>query len=313
MTNISTLPLEAPLTGAYSPELRLTTDGRIVDFIEPTKSRLNTPEERVRQVYARKLHYEYGYTKSVLAIEVGIQIGSQKPMSADIVIYASEVAALRRDQSKIRIVVEAKAPNRKQGLTQLQSYIFASSAEGGVWMNETDAPIYWRRGQGQQLQEWPNLPRYGELWESVGTRTKAALRPPHNLVETFRRCHNALYRQGIDSEDIAMDMVRIILAKYQDEKQPGDDCEFRCAPPELQSNAGRQRVAERVRNLFRSARDESPEVFDPNEELTAGDREIATVVSELQDFRFIADEESDDVYDVVGGRLRGLRRGALEG
>ena len=299
VTNLSPLPLDPSLTGAYSTELRLTTDGRIVDYLEPTTSRLNTPEERVRQVYARKLHHEYGYPKSVMAIEVAIQIGSS-PRSADIVIYETEVAAQIRDQSKINIVVETKAPNRKQGRKQLESYIFASSAPGGVWMNETDAPMYWHRGLGQQLKEWPNLPRYGEPWESVGSHKKAVLRPPHNLVETFRRCHNALYRQGIDSEDIAMDMVRIILAKYQDEKRPGEDCEFHCTPLELQSRRGKQRVAERVRGLFRAARNESPEVFDANEQVTAGDREIATVVSELQDFRFIADEESDDVYDVVG-------------
>ena len=69
---VSPLPLDASLTGAYSTELRLTTDGRIVDSLEPTKSRFNTPEERVRQVYVRKLHHEYGYPKSVLAIEVAV-------------------------------------------------------------------------------------------------------------------------------------------------------------------------------------------------------------------------------------------------
>ena len=145
------------------------------------------------------------------------------------------------------------------------------------------------------MREWPTLPRDGELWESVGRHKKAALREPHNLVETFRRCHNALYRRGIDSDDIAMDMVRIILAKYQDERNPGEDCEFRCAPLELQSREGRRRVAERIRGLFRDARRESPEVFGENEELSAGDREIATVVSELQDFRFIPEEEADEV------------------
>ena len=32
----------------------------------------------------------------------------------------------------------------------------------------------------------------------------------------------------------------------------------------------------------------------------ASDREIATVVSELQDFKFLPDEDSDEVYDIVG-------------
>lgn len=296
------IPLEADPTGTYSTELRLTTDGRIVDFLDSTKSRPNTPEERVRQVFARKLHYDYGYPKSLIGIEVPIQIGAAERGAADIVVYTSDVAAKTRDQAAFAFIVETKAPDAKRGQRQLQSYIFASSAGGGVWLNDKDTPIYWRRveGAGQRLQEWPNLPRYGELWESVGRHGKRSLRPPHNLVETFRRCHNALYRQGIDSDDIAMDMVRIILAKYQDESNAGDNCEFRCLPLELQSIEGRRRVAERVRMLFGQARDAATEVFDVGEDISAGDREIATVVSELQDFRFVADDESDEVYDIVG-------------
>ncbi len=169
-------------------------------------------------------------------------------------------------------------------------------------MNSQDAPVYWRRidDPGPRLQEWPNLPRHGEVWDNVGLHTKEGLRAPHNLVETFRRCHNALYRRGIDSEDIAMDMVRIILAKYQDERNPGRECEFRCVPLELQSSAGRQRVAQRVHNLFLVARNDAPEVFGADEVITAGDREVATVVSELQDFRFVPEQETDEVYDIVG-------------
>lgn len=296
---VSAPVLEVDLTGVYSIGLRLTTEGRIVDFLNPEVSRPNTPEERVRQVFARKLHFDYGYPKTLMAIEVPIYIGSER-RSADIVVFLDEVAAQRRDQGKIRIVVETKAPDEKRGKKQLLSYIFASSAEGGVWINETDAPVYYRRGDKQELKDWPNLPRHGELWDSVGAHAKRALLQPHNLVETFRRCHNALYKQGIDSEDIAMDMVRVILAKYQDELNAGEECEFRCTPLELQSTEGRHRVADRVRSLFREARTNAPEVFDVAEEISAGDREIATVVSELQDFRFVPPEDSDELYDVVG-------------
>ena len=301
MARGSAAPLESDLSGSYSTELRLTTDGRIVDFLNPGISRPNTPEERVRQVFVRKLHFDYGYPKALMGIEVPVHIGSER-RSVDIAIFSSETAARARDQSKLRIVVETKAPDSRRGEQQLQSYIFASAAEGGVWINENDAPRYWRRIDLPQLglREWPNLPRHGELWDSVGAHTKRALRPPHNLVETFRRCHNTLYRQGIDSEDIAMDMVRIILAKYQDELNEGDDCEFRCTPLELQAAEGRRRVAERVRALFRVARSNAPGVFDAAEEISAGDREIATVVSEIQDFRFVPPEDSDELYDVVG-------------
>src|ERR1700761_2244417 len=97
-----------------------------------------------------------------------------------------------------------------------------------------------------------------------------------------------------------MDMVRIILAKYRDETNEGDTCEFRMNPLELKSAERRRQVAARVKRLFEQVRDDNRDVFDAHETITAGDREIATVVSELQDFRFLQDEESEDTYDVVG-------------
>lgn len=293
------LPL--PLSYAVPDRIRLTTEGRIIDFINPRTTRPNTPEEHVRQGYARRLHYEYGYATDVIVIGAPISIGSETKY-ADIAVYHDIHAAKRRDQAKIRLLVETKAGDLTTGKGQLKSYIFASSAEGGVWINATDAPSYFRRYDqpNHRLDEWPNIPRAGEDWDSIGRHNKHELRPPHDLVETFKRCHNALYKVGIDSEDLAMDMVRIILAKYRDEENEGETCEFRISPLELQVTERRKQVANRVRNLFHQVRDTNRDVFGKHETITAGDKEIATVVSELQDFRFLSDKESDEVYDVVG-------------
>ena len=281
--------------------IRLTVDGKIVDFLDANKTRPNKPEERVRQTFARKLHHEYGYAKKLMVFEAPIHIGSSH-VSADIAIYRTASAASKKDQSRIALIVETKAPTIKDGEEQLMSYIFATSADGGMWVNNTDAPRYYRRQEvpERKLISWPNIPRSGLDWESVGRHTKSKLRPPHNLVETFRRCHNALYRVGIDSADLAMDMVRMILAKYRDETNEGETCEFRCTALEAQSEAGRQKVAARVRDLFQQVRDDDPDVFDEHENIEAGDQEIVTVVSELQDFRFVPDEESEHTFDVIG-------------
>jgi type I restriction enzyme M protein len=278
--------------------LLFTGDGRIIDFFDRTFTRTNTPEERVRQNYARTLHYQYDYPKEVMVLGAPINVGSDLKF-ADIVVYQDEAAARRKDQGRIRFIVETKAPDEKTGYGQLVSYISASSAQGGVWVNDKVPPKYYRQVDGE-LELWPGIPRESETWDSIGNQTKTALRPPHNLVATFRRCHNALYKQGIDSEDIAMDMVRIILAKYRDESNEGDIPDFRVSPLELQSSAGRQRVANRVRKLFVQVRDDHLGVFDEHETITAGSREIAIVVSELQDFRFVTSEDSKEVYDVVG-------------
>jgi len=284
----------------YEPpdRIALNAEGRIIDFLDPKVTRPNNPEERVRQTYIRNLHYDYGYPKDVLRCGAPINIASETKQ-ADIVIYTTAAGAARQDQGKIRLIVETKAPSVKSGIAQLKSYVFASSAQGGVWVNQTDPPQYFRQVEGQ-LEEWPNIPRVDEPWDSIGAQTKANLRPPHNLVETFKRCHNALYKVGIDSDDLAMDMMRIILAKYQDETNEGDAPDFRVSPLELQAPSGRKRVADRVRTLFTQVRDDHSDVFDQHERITAGDREIATIVKEIQDFRFLPEQDSDEIYDVVG-------------
>lgn len=288
----------AQLTLIATDRMRLTADGRIVDFLDHNVLRPNTAEEHVRQNYARKLHYDYGYSKDQIVIQAPVQIGSETKF-ADIVVYQTAAAARSKDQGRIRVIIETKAPDERSGQAQLKSYIFATSAEGGAWVNETDAPLYWHRVENR-LEVWPNLPHANEDWDAIGKHKKHQLRPPHNLVETFKRCHNALYKVGIDSDDLAMDMVRIILAKYKDELNPGDTCEFRCTPSELKSADGRKAVADRVRDLFEQVRDDNLTIFDKHETISAGDKEIATVVKELQDFRFLSDDESEDTYDVVG-------------
>ena len=105
---------------------------------------------------------------------------------------------------------------------------------------------------------------------------------------------------GIDSEDVAMDMLRIVLAKYRDEQNVGDFCQFRCTPTEYSSIEGRAQVAARAKQIFSQVVQDNPDVFSPTEEITAGDYEIATVVSELQRFRFLSDDPAEAIHDVIG-------------
>ena len=48
--------------------LMLTGDGRVIDFLDPSHTRANTPEERVRQNFVRMLHYQYGYPKEEMTL-----------------------------------------------------------------------------------------------------------------------------------------------------------------------------------------------------------------------------------------------------
>lgn len=280
--------------------IQLDVSGKIVDYVDTLKTRPNTPEERVRQYYARVLVEEYQYPKNRVALEAPIKIGSET-RSADIVIYNSVEACKKRDQGRIFLIVETKAPAKQDGQGQLKSYIAASSATGGVWTNGNEA-AYFRQlpTTNQELKEWTNIPRFGETWDTVGHYKKQQLQPPKDLKQVFQRCHNAIYKAGLDSEDIAIDMVRIILAKYRDEQNPGDLCNFRCTPNEFESYAGRREVAVRIHDLFSQVVKDFPDVFPPNERITIGPDNLAVVVNELQPYKFLADHEVEQVYDVIG-------------
>lgn len=278
-------------------DVELNASGRIVDYLDSSVTRADGAEERVRQAYARILHEEYGYSKDRMVFGAAINIGRQVRY-ADIVVYSNAAAAHSRDQGRVVLVVETKAPDLVEGRGQLTSYVLASAAQGGIWTNGTEVS-YFRR-VSSELRVWTNVPRAGETWDTVGHYRKDDLRPPRELKRVFRRCHNAIYRSGLDSEDVALDMVRIILAKYQDEQNDGDVCEFRCTPEEFASAEGRARVATRIHILFKQVVTNYPDVFPDGENITIGDDNLAVVVNELQPFRFLADEDTEQVYDVIG-------------
>ncbi|ASJ47659.1 N-6 DNA methylase [Bacillus cereus] len=274
--------------------LPLSTDGKIIDFLEPDKHRPNTPEERNRQIYTQILVNDYNYPKDHIALEVPIQIGTDTTKRADIVVYRSKLACKTRDLTNVRLIVEVKAANISDGERQLYSYLFATSAEGGVWFNG-QTKYYIKDTDILTLKEYPGIPKHRQSWETVGAYKKSDLIKPLNLKPVFKKCHNSIYKTGINSEDVAMDMVRILLAKYTDETNAGEECEFRCTPDELRTPEGIKQVADRVKHLFSQVKEENPEVFAASEEITCGDIEIATVVTQLQQYSFL-----EAPYDVIG-------------
>lgn len=290
-------------------EIEQNENGKIVDFLS---KQLLEPhaEEFVRQKFLRILHYEYQYPKEVLAKEVPIYYGSKElkdkdsnPVRADIVIYASAKACKQRNQGQIELVIECKAPNEEEGYNQLVSYIFNTSANGGVWFNG-DAIKYYRRTSIpiNNLIDWTGIPRKDEAWDALGRRKKEDLRRPKDIKGLLRRCHNKLHGRGVDGEeeDLTMDMVRLILAKAMDEEQSGDLPEFYCTPEEYQSHEGQAVVADRIQALFSKVVKQNPDVFSEHEKISVGNRSICDVVNELQYYRMLSDLHESEDWDIMG-------------
>ena len=74
--------------GATKLTAIIVQQGKVLDFIDGSTQRNETPEEHVRQEIAKSLVREYRYPKSNISIEFTVQIGTRKPR-ADIVVFVS--------------------------------------------------------------------------------------------------------------------------------------------------------------------------------------------------------------------------------
>ena len=285
-------------------------EGKIVDFLSEELLE-DRPEERVRQKYMNILVEEYGYSKSQIAREVGIYYGSKElldndgnPVRADIVVYENAIACRQRNQGKILFIVECKAPNQTEGYNQLVSYIYNTSASGGVWYNGngTDFEIaYFRRlhEPNNKLVEWPGLPRKNECWDIFGRRKKSQLKKIYNVKALLHLCHNKLYARGSEEDDLTMEMVRIILAKARDEEREGEMPQFYCTPEEYNSNTGKS-ITNRINVLFNEVKKDNIGIFTPEESITIGERALKDVVTILQDYQLLQDSTDNIEWDLMG-------------
>lgn len=275
-------------------QITLDADGKIIDYIDASIRRANTPEERIRQKTVQIIVCEFGYPKELIGLERAINIG-REIKRADIIVYKSAEACARNDQGNIYLIAEVKAPTVLDSDGQLNSYISASSAQGGFWTNGNKIDFYRKDLRNGSIVPWLGIPKYEQAWDSIGKYKKSDLIVPVDLKLAFRRCHNAIYRSGIDSEDIALDMVRIILSKIEDEASAKEECDFHITPEEFADKSARDAACTRVRRLFLAVRDRYQDVFSSTEEITASNDQLAVVISQLQQYSFM-----DSPHDVIG-------------
>ncbi|MDH6180088.1 type I restriction enzyme M protein [Microbacteriaceae bacterium SG_E_30_P1] len=296
------------MTISFDPDFDPAT-GKIIDFLSGQLLEA-LPEERVRQTYLKVLHFDYGYPKSVMRREVTILAGANpvvgvdgSPTRADIAVYLSARDATLDNQGRIKFVVECKRPDVTSGRNQLVSYIFNTSAGGGVWYNGDDLQAFRRRTQPEnELEVSPKVPSVDETWDAVGRAPKSDLRRPRDVRGLLRVCNNKLHGRGIDGdeEDLTMDMVRIILAKAQDETESGEYPLFYVTSDEYSSSDGRASVAARVQALFRRYADNYPAVFDAHEVIKVSDSAITEVVAVLQEWRVMTRLDDAAEWDIMG-------------
>ncbi len=283
--------------------------GKIRCFVTG-KLRKDTPEENVRQRWARSLVEEYGYDVSNLDIEFPVKMGRNRK-SADIVVFRP---SLPRRQDTVAIIVEAKredvSPRDKaDGIDQLKSYMSAcSSSRFGLWVGSEK--LAFEKLAAGEINDAIDIPRSGENQPQPPKFHELA--PATDLRAAFRRCHNYIYvNQGIQRAEAFHELQKLIFCKVLDEKEAIDDLRFFVHSEERKSISGQTRLLEeRITPLFEEVKDRYPYIFEPDEGIKLNLRVLAYIVSELQRYSLLntqTDVKGQAYEELVGANLRGDR------
>lgn len=282
--------------------------GKIRCFVTQ-KLRKDTPEENVRQRWARSLVDEYGYDAADMDVEFSVKMGSVRKR-ADIVVFRPGGP---RRQDAVVVIVEAKREDvsprdQAEGVDQLKSYMSACSAcRFGLWVG-AERRAYEKSDAGG-IDDTTDIPRFGA---QAPTPQFHELRPAVDLKASLRRCHNYIYaNQGIQKAEAFHELQKLMFCKVLDENEFVDRLRFFVRGGERTSIAGQRRLRdERIAPLFGDVKERYPYIFDADERIKLNLRVLAYVVSELQRYSLLdtrTDVKGQAYEELVGANLRGDR------
>ena len=294
------------------------TPGDVVPFVPAGKLRCfvtkklrkDTPEENVRQRWARSLVDEYGYDIGDMAVEFSVKMGTLRKR-ADIVVFKPEGP---RRQDTVLLIVEVKredvSPKDKaEGVEQLKSYMSAcSSCRFGLWVGAEK--LAYEKSDNGRMDGTTDIPRFGESQPQPPKFHE--LTPATDLKASLRRCHNYIYaNQGIQKEGAFHELQKLIFCKVLDENEFVDQLRFFVRGEERKSIAGQRRLRdERIAPLFDEVKERYPYIFEAEEQIKLNRKVLAYTVSELQRYSLLntqADVKGQAYEELVGANLRGDR------
>jgi type I restriction enzyme M protein len=260
----------------------------IEDFITGRPLRA-TPEEKNRQIFARKLVKEYNYSpKQIQTVpEFYIRKGRQKIGPADIVVFYDENKTL----DNVYMIVETKREGSKEGLEQLKSYMNPTKAKFGIWFNGREISFIQTLNKRPFWRDIPDIPKSGQSLEDIGLYQKNTLVPATELKTTFETCHNYIYaNEGLLKEKVFNEVLKLIFMKMVDEKAMSQVCEFRITDAEMERvEEGKNSEFEiRIEKLFSQVKKQYDDVFvNENETINLKIPTVAKVVSLLQKYSLL--------------------------
>jgi type I restriction enzyme M protein len=288
----------------------LVPPGKIICYITQL-SRNDTPEENVRQRWARSLVDEYGYDRDDIELEFNIQVGTARKR-ADIVIFKPRSKHI---QENAIIIVEAKrddilSTDKSKGEGHLKNYMAACpSCRFGLWVGKQRI-VYERTDRGE-ISPTADIPRAGD--EKPRRPVRKDLLKSQDLTNVFRRCHNYIHANGGWQKGEAFhEMLKLIFCKvYDEEEGSGADLSFAIEPKEQRSESGKRKLLEdRLKPLFEKVKSRYPYIFKAEEQIKLDPTVLAYIVAELQFISLLEtqmDVKGSAYEELVGENLRGDR------
>ena len=298
------------------PVAVIVQQGKILDYIDGTTQRNETPEEYVRQEIAKSLVREYSYEKSEIAVEFILRLGSRKPR-ADLVVFDPADAHV---QDRARLIVECKSQkvkstDRKDGVGQLQSYMAACpNVAYGMWTNGVERFCYRRVETAGQIafEEIPDIPSKGRTEDETERPRFDQLKAASSdaLLFAFRRCHNYIAgNQGLQKPEAFWELLKLIFCKIHDERT-SDQVAFYATSKERHGLNGHIKARKRIDSLFDEVKAEYPTIFRKNETIELTPAVLTYIVSQLQMYSLLEsdiDVKGRAYEEIVGSNLRGDR------
>lgn len=294
------------------------TSARVVPFVPAgkircfvtNKLRKDTPEENVRQRWARSLVDEYGYHVTDMALEFSMKTSTGRKR-ADIVVFKPGEA---KQQDTVSVVLETKGENmsprdKTKGVHQLKGYMIACPAcRFGLWVGVEK--LAYKKSEDGEIVDTTDIPRFGDTQPQPPKFHE--LTQAIDLKASLRRCHNYIYaNQGIQKAEAFHELQKLIFCKVLDEDEFVDQLRFFVRGEERKSIAGQRRLRdERVAPLFDKVKDRYPHIFESDDRIKLNLKVLAYIVSELQRYSLLktqTDVKGQAYEELVGANLRGDR------
>lgn len=252
------------------------------------------------QVFSKILVEDYGYPKEYIQTRPQFRVkarpsDTKKEYPVDIAVFSN----VDKTDDKLSIIVECKKKDRKDGRSQLEDYLRLSNAYLGVLFNGIDK-IFLKKSvtlDGRiTFTDIPNIPRYGECLNDIGSLRRNDLRATSNLKSIFKTIRNYLAANAVGvtrDEIIAQQIINCIFCKIFDERFPqkGNVMRFRASIGEAPDT-----IKQRVEELFIDVKKKYREVFNDSDKISLDGNSLTYIVGELQNYCLV-DTKSDVIAD----------------